>query len=207
MALIISNIQKTMQFHSISQILVWLVEIMCTELLQMIFFFILVCTTMKLNILWDAIMLLILIFDSVHRYEIVKNLVSIFISLVKIAKKLLLKHSLTIDFSEKRWFHRKNKHFDMKIWAVKKSCKILPFWQIPFETFCPISLELLIVQKSTFYPQIPMDLTYWTHYSTCLYLLPFSRNFRKTECHFFLPSLYFDFWASRPSTVRRKKMK
>ena len=35
-------------------------------------------------------------FDSVCRYEIVKNLVSILISLVKIAKKLLLKYSLTI---------------------------------------------------------------------------------------------------------------
>ena len=189
MALIFSNIQNMMQFRFKSQILAWLVEIMCTELLQMNFTFIFVCTIMKLNILWDAIMFLISIFDSVCRNEIVKNLVSIFISLVKIAKKLLLKYSSTIAFSEKLWFHRKNEHFVMKIWSMKKSCKILPFWQIPFETFCPISLELLIVQKSTFYPQIPMDLTYWTHYSTCLYLQPFSRNFRKTECHFFLPSL------------------
>ena len=159
MALIFSNIQKTMQFHFISQILVWLVEIMCTELLQMNFTFIFVCTIMKLNILWDAIMLLILIFDSAYRYEIVKNLVSIFMSLVKIAKKLLFKYSLTIAFSEKLWFRRKNWHFDMKIWAAKKSCKILPFWQIPFETFCLISPVILIVQKSTFYSQIPFDLT------------------------------------------------
>ena len=187
MALIFSNIQNMMQFISMSQILVWLVEIMCTELLQMNFTFIFVCTMLKLNILWDAIMLLILIFNSVYRYEIVKNSVTIFISLVKIARKSLLKYSLIIAFSEKLWFHRKNEHFVMKIWSMKKSCKILPFWQIPFETFCPISLELLIVQKSIFYPQIPMDLTYWTHYSTYLYLQPFSRNSRITECHFFYP--------------------
>ena len=187
MALIFSDIQKMMQFLFTSQILVWLDEIMCTELLQMNFTFIFVCTMLKLNILWDAIMLLILIFDSVCRNEIVNNFVSIFISLVEIARKSFLKYSLTIAFSEILWFHRKKWTFRHENMICEKSCKILPFWQIPFETFCPISPELLIVQKSTFYPQIPMDLTYWTHYSTYLYLQPFSQNFRKTECHFFYP--------------------
>ena len=133
-----------------------------------------------------------------------KNSVSIIISLVKIARKSLLKYSLIIAFSEKLWFHRKNEHFVMKIWSMKKSCKILPFWQIPFETFCPKSLELLIVQKSTFYPQILMDLTYWKNYSICLYLQPFSWNFRKTECHFFTQSLPTNILPDRVCTPQTK---
>ena len=115
MALIFSNIEKLLQFCFMSQILVWLVEIMCTELLQINFTFIFVCTMLKLNIFRDATMLLILIFDSVYRYEIVKNFVSILISLVKVARKSLLKYFLTISFSETLCFHRKDEHFVMKI--------------------------------------------------------------------------------------------
>ena len=152
MALIFSDIQKMMQFLFTSQILVWLDEIMCTELLEMNFTFIFVCTMLKLNILWKAIMFLILIFYSVCRYEIVKNLVSIFISLVKIAKKLLLKYSLTIAFSETLWFHRKK-------------------W-----TFCH---ENMICEKKLQNPAILTN-TIWdilshkskTTHSTKIYLLP-----------------------------------
>ena len=137
MALIFSNIQNMMQFISMSQILVWLVEIMCTELLQMNFTFIFVCTMLKLNILWDAIMLLDLIFDSVCRYEIVKNYVSIFISLVKIARKSLLKDSLIIAFSENFGFTEKMNILSWKNDPWKKAAESCHFEKYHLRHFVP----------------------------------------------------------------------
>ena len=185
MALIFSNIQNMMQFISMSQILVWLVEIMCRELLQMNFTFIFVCTIMKLNILWDAIMLLIFIFDSVYRYEIVKNFVSILISLVKVARKSLLKYFLTISFSETLCFHRKDEHFVMKIWTVNKYLQnpaILTntIWDIlPHKSRTIHSTEIYLLPTNTYGPDL-LNALYYIHVPKTIFT-----QFQKNRVPFF----------------------